>query len=89
MMKDNLLLLKDLEVWRMKFINTWLCLLIRHVVNKNNNRYYTTTKMKPTDVKSGIYGGYDAEHSEIDSKFKIGHHSRSSKNKNILLKVTL
>ena len=89
MMKDNLLLLKDLEVWRMKFINTWLCLLIRHVVNKYNNRYYTTTKMKPTDVKSGIYVGYDAEHSEIDSKFKTGHHSRSSKNKNILLKVTL
>ena len=88
-MKDSLLLLKHLELWGIKFINTWLCLFIRHAVNKYNNRYHTTTKMKPADVKSGIYVGYDAEHSEIDSKFQIGHHARLSKNKNILLKVTL
>ena len=55
--KKYLLLLKDsLKPYKTKFINTWLQYVYNDkldgVVNKYNNTYHQTIKMKPADVKS-------------------------------------
>ena len=56
-MKKYLLLLKDsLKPYKIKFINTWLQYVyndkLDDVVNKYNNTYNQTIKMKLADVKS-------------------------------------
>ena len=59
-MKENLLLLSDsLELWKIKFVNTWLQYLknvyidkLEGIVNKYNNAYHRIIKIKPADVKS-------------------------------------
>ena len=52
------------------------------IVNKYNNTYYTTTKIKPVDVKSKTYIDYGKEINDEDPKFKIGNIVRLSKFKN-------
>ena len=52
------------------------------IVNKYNNTYYSTTKIKPVDVKSKTYIGYGKEINDEDPKFKIGNIVRLSKFKN-------
>ena len=42
------------------------------IVNKYNNTYHSTTKMKPIDVKSNTYIDSNKENNNKDSKFKIG-----------------
>ena len=42
------------------------------IVNKCNNTYHRTIKMKPADVKSNIYIHYSKETNNNDPKFKIG-----------------
>ena len=39
--------------------------------------------MKPIDVKSGIYIEFGKENNDKESKFKIDHHVRLSKYKNV------
>ena len=59
-MKENLLLLSDsLELWKIKFVNTWLQYpknvyidKLEDIVNKYNNAYHRIIKIKPADVKS-------------------------------------
>ena len=51
------------------------------IVNKYNNTYHSTIKMKPVDVKSSTYID-----SSKDPKFKIGDFVRISKYKNIFAK---
>ena len=59
-MKENLLLLSDLlELWKIKFVNTWLQYpknvyidKLEGIVNKYNNAYHRIIKIKPADVKS-------------------------------------
>ena len=58
LIKENFLLFKDLlETWRKKDINVWLQYQkltdrLTVVVNKYNNTYHSTVKIKPVDIKS-------------------------------------
>ena len=56
------------------------------IVDEYNNRYHTTIKMKPTDVKDNTYVNADKEINNKDPKFKVGDHVRISKYKNIFAK---
>ena len=55
------------------------------VVNKYNNTKHSTIKMKPIDVKNNKRVYID-EHTEKDSKFKVGDRVRISRYKNIFAK---
>ena len=61
------------------------------IVNKYNNTYHRTTKMKPADVKDNTYIesielNSNKEVNDKDPKFKVGDHVRISKYKNIFAK---
>ena len=53
------------------------------IVNKYNNAYHSTIKMKPVDVKSNTYINLSKEINDENSKFKFGDIVRISKYKNI------
>ena len=52
---------------------------LNNIVNKYNNIYHSTIKMKPADVKSNIYINSSKEINGKDPKFKIGDIVRISK----------
>ena len=52
-------------------------------VDKYNNTYHSTIKMKPINVKDDSFAEYNEESNEKDPKFKVGDHVRISKYKNI------
>ena len=54
---------------------------IDDIVNKYNNTYDSTIKMKPVDVKSSTYIDYSKEINNKDPKFKIGDIVRITKYK--------
>ena len=56
------------------------------IVNKYNNTYYKTIKMKLADAKSNTHTNYAKETNNKDPKFKITNHVSISKNKNIFVK---
>ena len=56
------------------------------IVNKYNNTYHRTIKMKPVDVKSSRYIDSSKEINDGDRKFKIGDIVRILKYKNICTK---
>ena len=56
------------------------------IVEKYNNTYHRTIKMKPIDVKNDSFAEYNEESNEKDPEFKIGDHVRISKCKNIFAK---
>ena len=56
------------------------------IVDKYNNTYHRTIKMKPIDVKSDSFAEYNEESNEKDPEFKVGDHVRISKYKNIFAK---
>ena len=56
------------------------------IVNKYDNTYHNTIKMKPVDVKSNTYIEFNKETNSKDPKFKIGDIIRISKYKNIFAK---
>ena len=56
------------------------------IVDKYNNTYDTTIKMKPADVKDNTYINADKEINNKDPKFKVGDRVRISKYKNIFAK---
>ena len=56
------------------------------VVNKYNNTYHSTIKMKPVDVKSNTYIDSSKEIDDKDSKFKVSDIVRISKYKSIFAK---
>ena len=56
------------------------------IVNKYNNTYHSTIKMKPADVKSNTYIDSRKEVKERNPKFKIGDNVRISKFKNFFAK---
>ena len=55
-------------------------------INKCNNTYHRTIKMKPVDVKWNIYINSSKELNDKDPIFKIGDIVRISKEKNIFAK---
>ena len=56
------------------------------IVNKYNNTYLRTIKMKPVDVKSSTYIDSSKEVNDKDPKCKISDIVRISKYKNIFAK---
>ena len=96
-MKGNLLLLKDsLEPKKAKFINTWLQFKknvyidkLDDIVDKYNNTYYSTIKMKPVDVKSSTYVGSSKKINDTNPKFKLLILLEYQNIKMLLQKVTL
>ena len=56
------------------------------IVNKYNNTYHTTIKMKPIDVKDNTYINTNKETNYKYPKFKIGDYVRISNYKNIFAK---
>ena len=56
------------------------------IVNKYNNTYHSTIKMKSVDVKSNTYIESIKEINNKDPQFKIGYIVRISKYKNIFVK---
>ena len=64
------------EVSKNMYINK-----LDEIVDKYNNTYHRTIKMKPADVQPGVYINYGVEHNDKDPKFKVGYHLRISKSK--------
>ena len=60
-----------------------------NIVDKCNNTYHRTIKMKPIDVKFDSYAEYNVDSNGKDPKFKIGDHVRISKQKTFLLNCML
>ena len=56
------------------------------IVEKYNNTYHRTIKMKPIDVRDNININIDKEVNIKDPKFKVGDHVRISKYKRIFAK---
>ena len=56
------------------------------MINKYNNTYHSSVKMKPVDVKSSTYIDSSKEINDKDPKFKIDDTIRTSKCKNIFAK---
>ena len=53
------------------------------IVDKYNNTFHRTIKMKPIDVTDYSYAEYNVDFNEKNPKFKVGDHVRISKYKNI------
>ena len=56
------------------------------IINKYNDTYNSTIKMKPVDLKSSTYIKTNKEINDKDPRFKIGDIVRISKHKNIFVK---
>ena len=54
---------------------------LNDIVDKYNNTYHNTIKMKPIDVKDNTYINTDKEINNKDPKFKVGDRVRISKYK--------
>ena len=57
-----------------------------NLINKNNNTYHRATKTKPINVKSSTYIYVNKYNKKKSPKFKVFHHVRISKYKNIFCK---
>ena len=60
--------------------------VLDNIVDKYNNTYHKTIKMKPIDVEDDSFAEYNEQSNEKDPKFKVGDHVRISKFKNIFAK---
>ena len=60
--------------------------VLNDIVDKYNNTYHKTIKMKPIDVKDDSFAEYNEESNKKDPKFKVNDHVRISKYKNIFAK---
>ena len=47
-------------------------------IDKYNNTYHNSIKMKPIDVKSNSYAKYNVDSNARDAKFKIGNNVKIS-----------
>ena len=56
------------------------------IVNKYNNTYHGTIKMKPLNVNSSKYIDFHKKNNKEDPNFKVGDHVRISKYKSIFAK---
>ena len=60
--------------------------VVNDIVDKYNNTYHITIKMKPKDGKSDSYAEYIVDSDDKGPKFKIGVHVKISKYKNTFAK---
>ena len=58
------------------------------IVNKYNNTYHRTIKMKPFDVKQSIYNDFNKKSNKEGPKFKIDDNVRILSIKIFLQKIT-
>ena len=85
-MKESLLLLKDLlKLLKNKIYKHMTVIsknvyfdLLNDIVDKYNNTYHKTIKMKPIDVKNDSFAKYNEESNKKDPKFKVNDHVRIS-----------
>ena len=56
------------------------------IINKYNDTYHRTIKLKPIDVKDNTYINIDKEVNDKMPKFKAGDHVKISKYKNVFAK---
>ena len=56
------------------------------IVKDYNNKYHTSIKMKPADVRDHTYIDFKKEINDKNPKFKVGDHVRISKYKNMFAK---
>ena len=56
------------------------------IVKEYNNKYHTSIKMEPVDVKDNTYINVEKETNDKNPKFKVGDHVRISMYKNIFAK---
>ena len=61
--------------------------VLDNIVNKYNNTYHSSIKMKPKDVTGDSFVEYVEESNKKDPKFKIGDHVRILNIKLFLPKV--
>ena len=59
---------------------------LHNKINKYNNTYHRTIKLKPVDVNPSIYIGFPKEIDKEGPKFKVGNAVIISKFKNIFAK---
>ena len=59
---------------------------VDYIVNKSNNTYYSTIKMKHVDVKWSTFIESNKGINDKDTKFRIGDIVKISKYKNIFCK---
>ena len=48
--------------------------ILDDIVDKYNNTYHSSIKMKSKDVKDNSFAEYNEESNEKDPKFKVGDH---------------
>ena len=60
--------------------------VLNDIVDKYNNKYHKTIKMKAIDVKSDSFAEYNEESNEKNPKFKVGNNVKISKYKNTFAK---
>ena len=60
--------------------------VLNEIVDKYNNTYHKSIKMKPIDVKNDSFAEYNEESNKKDPKFRVGDHARISKYKNTFAK---
>ena len=53
------------------------------IVNKYNNTYHRTIKMKPVDVEDNTYTNFNKENNDKDPRFEVGGYVRISKYKKV------
>ena len=90
-MKENPLLLKDSLGYKIYKHTTSVSKNMHinkldDIVNKYNNTYHSTAKMKPLHVKPNTYIESSKEINNKNPKFKIGDIVRMSKHKNMFEK---
>ena len=59
---------------------------LTEIVNEYYNTYYSTTKMKPTDVKPSTYIVFDKENNDKDPKFNVNDQVRKQNYNSIFAK---
>ena len=82
--------------WKNKIYKLMIAVSKNVYINKYNNTYHRTIKMKPIDVQVdtyvgfevqlGTYNDFSVQHNDTDPKFKVGDHVIISKYKNIFAK---
>ena len=74
-----------------KYMNSILktCILINQMINKHNNAYHRTNKMKPIDVKSSTYDDFNVENMIKTIPLKLMIMWEYQNIKSLLQKVTL
>ena len=60
--------------------------ILNNIVDKYNNAFHSTIKVKPVNIISSTYINLDKMNSKEDSQFKVGDHVRISNIKTLFAK---